>query len=370
MNLNDFIEELRPLVNTDCGTTTTAGVAQIAQSMHQKYLDLGWHAEIVDLGSAVGPGVFATNKPGASQYDVLLVGHMDTVFPEGTAAERPLTIDGNIARGPGVADMKAGLISILWALRGLDAATLDRLAIAIAMNPDEETGSVHSHDWIGSIAKKSRCVLVAEAARTDGTLVKARKGVGIYQIEFKGVAAHAGNDHEKGRSAVTELAHWTLALEKLTDYTAGTTVNVGLISGGTATNVVPEHATAKIDIRFWKTSEFEKIERALQELQGKPFTRDVSVTLQRLSFMPAMEASADTEALMRTVEAAGAEMNLPIGWKAVGGGSDANHTAALGIPSLDGFGPIGGNFHNESEYLELDSVLPRIQLLQNVLRRL
>ena len=370
MNLNDFIEELRPLVNTDCGTSTPAGVAKIAVAMQQKYLDMGWHAELVDLGSAVGPGVMATNKPGAEHYDVLLVGHMDTVFPEGTAAARPLSIDGNIARGPGVADMKAGLLNIAWALRGLDQSTLARLAICVTMNPDEETGSVHSHDWIGSYAKKSKCVLVAEAARTDGTLVKARKGVGMYQIDFKGVAAHAGNDHEKGRSAITEMAHWTLAMNALTDYAAGTTVNVGKVSGGTATNVVPEDACAQIDIRFWKTSEFEKVERALFELQKTPFTPGVTVSLKRLSFMPAMEVSHATEDLMKTVEAAGAAMGLPIGWKAVGGGSDANHTAALGIPSLDGLGPIGGNFHNEHEYLELDSVLPRIQLLQNVLQRL
>ena len=370
MELQLYIDELRPLVDIDCGTTTLDGVAHVAGLMRQKYLDMGWHAELVDLGPAVGPGVLATNKPGAEHYDVLLVGHLDTVFPVGTVAERPLSIDGNIARGPGAADMKAGLLNIAWALRGLDPETLDRLAICVAMNPDEETGSVHSHDWIGRYAQKSRCVLVAEAARTDGTLVKARKGVGMYQIDFKGVAAHAGNDHEKGRSAVTELAHWTLALNTLTDYAAGTTVNVGQISGGTASNVVPEHASATIDIRFWKTSEFEKIERALHDLQAQPFTPDVSITLKRLSVMPAMEASAKTEALMQTVEAAGAEMGLTIGWKAVGGGSDANHTAALGIPSLDGLGPIGGNFHNENEYLELDSVLPRIQLLQNVLRRL
>lgn len=152
----------------------------------------------------------------------------------------------------------------------------------------------------------------------------------MYQIDLKGVAAHAGNDHEKGRSAVTELAHWTLALNTLTDYAAGTTVNVGQISGGTASNVVPEHASATIDIRFWKTSEFGKIERALHDLQAQPFTPDVSITLKRLSFMPAMEAS--NRSADETVEAAGAEMASMIGWKAVGGGSDANHTAALGIP--------------------------------------
>ena len=368
--IDSYRQELECLVNIDSGTTHIAGVAKVAELMEGKYSAMGWYVERVDLGSAVGPGVMATNAPGAEQFDVLLVGHLDTVFPQGTAAARPFTVDGNVACGPGVADMKSGLLSMAYALKHLDQATLDRLAIGVVLNPDEEMSSVHSHAWIGAYAKRSKCVLVFEGARADGSLVNARKGVGIYEVEVKGVAAHAGNDHQKGRSAIIELAHWILALSPLTDYAAGTTVNVGIVKGGTVSNVVPEQAYAKVDIRFWKTSEFERVEQKLLELQGAPFTPDVSVQLKRCSFKPAMELSVGAEALMKVVETSAAELAEPIRWVAVGGGSDANYTSALGVPSLDGFGPIGGNYHGEKEFLALDSVIPRIRLVQNVLRHL
>lgn len=370
MELNNYIDELRLLVNTDSGTSAVAGVAAVAGMMREKFRDMGWHTEIVNFGSNVGPGLFATNKPQSRQFDVLLIGHLDTVFPEGTAAARPFSVEGDMARGPGVADMKAGLLSIVYALRTLEKSTLDRLAICVVMNPDEEVGSPYSQEWLGDCAKRSKCVLDFEPARSDGSMVKARKGVSGYQIDFMGVAAHAGNDPQRGRSAVIEMAHWIQALAKLNDYSAGTTLNAGSVAGGTARNVVPDHACAKVDIRFWKTSEFEKIEQALFEMQKQPFTPGITVKLTRQSFRPAMEVSEKTEALMRIVEDAGKAMDLPVEWRAVGGGSDACNTANLGVPSLDGFGPVGGNFHGDDEFLRLDSVIPRIRLVKNVLQRL
>ncbi len=370
ISLDAYRQELEYLVNIDSGTTDIAGVTQMAEWMAKRYRSLGWYVEQADLGPTVGPGVMATNKPGAEHFDVLLVGHLDTVFAPGTAAVRPFAVEGEMARGPGVADMKSGLLSMLHALRHLDAETRDRLAICVVLNPDEEVSSVHSHAWIGTYAKRSDCVLVFEGARADGSLVNARKGVGIYEIEIKGVAAHAGNDHQKGRSAVVELAHWILALSPLTEYAAGTTVNVGIVKGGTVSNVVPEAAYAKVDIRYWKTSEFERIEQKLLQWQKTPFTPDVRVELKRRSFKPAMELSPGAEALMQVVEAAAAAVGESIGWVAVGGGSDANYTSALGVPSLDGFGPIGGNYHGEKEFLMLGSVIPRIRLVQELLRRL
>ncbi len=215
--IDSYRQELECLVNIDSGTTHIAGVAKVAELMEGKYSAMGWYVERVDLGSAVGPGVMATNAPGAEQFDVLLVGHLDTVFPQGTAAARPFTVDGNVACGPGVADMKSGLLSMAYALKHLDQATLDRLAIGVVLNPDEEMRSVHSHAWIGDYAKRSKCVLVFEGARADGSLVNARKGVGIYEVEVKGGAAHAGNDHQKGRSAIIELLEMNDELREMID---------------------------------------------------------------------------------------------------------------------------------------------------------
>ena len=274
----------------------------------------------------MGPGVFVTTQPQTARFDVLLVGHLDTVFPAGTVAERPMSRDENRLYGPGVADMKSGLLNILWAMRTLPAEHRQRLAIAVAMNPDEETGSVHSHRWICELAKRSNCVLVCEAARADGSLVNARKGMAGFHLEFTGVAAHAGNE--------------------------------------------PEKARAELDVRFWENAEYDRIHQALIALCEKGFLDGVSTTLTRVHHKPAMAASDATRALMQQVEQAGKEEGIPVTWQAVGGGSDANHTAALGIPTLDGLGPVGAGFHSPTEWLDIASIEPRIRLLRRVISML
>ncbi|MCG0458187.1 M20 family metallopeptidase [Enterobacter cloacae complex sp. ECC445] len=370
MNLDHYIEELKTLVNVDCGTQTIAGVATVAGIMQALWQREGWHAEQVDLGDKVGPGVFVSNRPQAEQFDVLLVGHLDTVFAPGTVAERPMSGDDTRLYGPGVSDMKSGLLNILWAMRGLDAADKDRLAIAVAMNPDEETGSVHSHAWIGELARRSRRVLVCEAARADGSLVKARKGMAGYHLTFSGVAAHAGNDPEKGRSAITALANSITAINALTDWDRGTTLNVGVIHGGSAANVVADSAVAELDVRFWENDEYDRVNQALDALCRKGFLEGVTTSLTRVNHKPAMAASEATQQLMQLVEKAGNEEGIAITWQAVGGGSDANHTAALGVPTLDGLGPIGAGFHSPAEWLDKASIEPRIRLLKRVVSML
>lgn len=370
MDLEHYIAELATLVNVDCGTHTIEGVAEVADKMRQLWQQEGWHTERVDLGHAVGPGIFVTNKPDATQYDVLLIGHLDTVFPAGTVAERPLSRDEYRLYGPGVSDMKSGLLNILWAMRTLEPEHQQRLSIAVAMNPDEETGSVHSHQWIGELAKRARCVLVCEAARADGSLVKARKGLAGYQLAFTGVAAHAGNEPEKGRSAITALANAILAINALSDMPRGTTLNVGVIEGGSAANVVPAQASAELDVRFWENDEYDRVHQSLTALCEKGFLDGVTTTLTRINHKPAMAASDETQALMQHVERAGKEEGIEVTWQAVGGGSDANHTAALGIPTLDGLGPVGAGFHSPAEWLDIASIEPRIRLLKRVIAML
>ncbi|PKA28835.1 peptidase M20 [Cedecea lapagei] len=370
MNLDHYINELKTLVNVDCGTQTLAGVATVAGIMESLWQQEGWHTERVNLGEQVGPGVLVCNKPDAEKLDVLLVGHLDTVFAPGTVAERPMSEDDTRLYGPGVSDMKSGLLNILWAMRELDAADKARLSIAVAMNPDEETGSVYSHEWIGGLAKRARCVLVCEAARADGSLVKARKGMAGYHLTFSGVAAHAGNDPEKGRSAITALANSVIAINALADWDRGTTLNVGVINGGSAANVVADSAVAELDVRFWENDEDTRVHHALTALCENGFLKGVATTLTRVNHKPAMAASEATQALMQQVEKAGKEEGIDITWQAVGGGSDANHTAALGIPTLDGFGPIGAGFHSPAEWLDKASIEPRIRLLKRVISML
>lgn len=370
MNINHYIDELETLVNVDCGTQTVSGVAQVAGTLAGLWRQEGWHVTEVDLGDAVGPGLLVTNQPQATHYDVLLVGHLDTVFPVGTVAERPLKRDYTCLYGPGVSDMKSGLLNILWAMRGLSAADKNRLSIAVAMNPDEETGSVHSEAWLGGLARNARVVLVCEAARADGSLVKARKGLAGYQLTFKGVAAHAGNDPDKGRSAITALAKAVLAINALADPACGTTLNMGVVKGGSASNVVADHATAELDLRYWQNSEYDRVHAQLETLCEQGFLDGVTTTLRRLNYKPAMAESGETASLMMLVEKAGAAEKVPVSWQAVGGGSDANHIAALGIPTLDGFGPVGAGFHSPAEWLDIASIEPRIRLLKRVVSML
>ncbi|KJF87980.1 M20 family metallopeptidase [Photobacterium phosphoreum] len=365
-SLNNYLEELRPLINIDCGTLTVDGIDVVATLMAQKYLDLGWNVKRIDCGIA-GTGLEVRNKPQADHIDVMLIGHMDTVFPVGTAAARPMTHDDERAYGPGVSDMKSGLLSVVYALRDLDPTALNALSICVCMNPDEEIGSLHSETWLKSVAINAKHVLVAEAARADGSLVKARKGMARYRLSFHGKAAHAGNEPQNGRSAITEMAHWILAINAMTDFESGTTLNAGVVSGGAGANIVPDFAEVVVDVRFWDNDEYAAVDAQIRTLTETPFIDGVTITVEREAHKPSMVPSPQTEVLMAQVEAVGKELGIDITWQAVGGGSDANLTAVLGIPTLDGLGPIGAGFHSEDEWLDLASIEPRIRLLQQVL---
>ncbi|MEY8711294.1 M20 family metallopeptidase [Mangrovibacter phragmitis] len=367
MDMSHYTRLLSQLVNIDCGTQTPQGVATVASRLCALWQEAGWFTRTVELDDACGPGLLVTNRHEAAHYDVLLIGHMDTVFPPGTVAQRPMSEDETRIYGPGVSDMKAGLLNIFFALNNLTKTDNERLSIAVAMNPDEEVGSPWSQQWLSELASRARVVLVCEAARADGSLVKARKGVATWEIHFSGVAAHAGNEPEKGRSAITALAHTVLAVNQLASLDAGTTVNVGIISGGDAPNIVAAHASATVDIRFWENSDYERVKEALFTLCSKPGYNGVALSAHCLAHKPAMTPGKATGALMHHIEQAGERCGVPITWQAVGGGSDANLTAALGIPTVDGLGPVGGGFHSPDEYLEKASVAPRIALLGEII---
>lgn len=369
-DLNAYLEELRPLINLDCGTLTVEGIEKVADMMAEKYEQMGgWHIKRVDCGKA-GSGLEIRNKPENDVIDLMLIGHMDTVFPVGTAATRPMSVDEQRAYGPGVSDMKSGLLNVVYALRSLDKAVLDKMSICVCMNPDEEIGSLHSETWLKSVAKDARTVLVAEAARADGSLVKARKGMARYKMTFKGKAAHAGNEPQNGRSAISEMAHWILAINAMTNFESGTTLNVGAVNGGAGANIVPEHAEAIVDVRFWDNDEYADVDHKIRALTESPFIEGVLVELDRQAYKPSMVPSEKTESLMAMVEETGRELGMDITWQAVGGGSDANLTAVLGVPTLDGLGPIGAGFHSDEEYLVLNSIEPRIELLKRVITKL
>lgn len=369
-DLQTYLNQLEKLVNVDCGSYTPTGIAQVADVLTPMFEQIGFTVVRHQLDEKAGPCLEITNKPGADCYDVMLSGHMDTVFPEGTVAERPMTYDAQKIYGPGVTDMKSGILGAWYALQALTTDELDRLAIVVALNCDEEIGSVYSRGWLETIARKSRQVLVCEASRPTGNLIRSRKGNAKYEIEFHGVASHAGSALAEGVSAIYELSHWALAIKAMVNLETGTTMNVGVIEGGMAVNVVPDYAKATVDLRFWNTDEAEAIDVRLREMTEEPFEPGSKVIVNRLTFKPSMQPTADTEALIRLVSNEADKLDIIYGWEDAGGGSDGNFTAAVGIPTLDGFGPMGAGFHSDKEYLLIDSIKPRIQLLANVLKRL
>ncbi len=365
--LENYLKDLAPLVNLDAGTHNVAGVTQAAQIMKAHFESLGFTCELVDLGPEVGRGLLARNKPNADHYDVMMNAHLDTVFPDGTAAKRPLSIEGDTAHGPGCSDCKGGVLAIYYALKNARPEDLERLSICVALNPDEETGSKFSAKWLCEHGKLAKNVLIFEAARAQGQLVRSRKGVGVYTVEFHGRSAHAGNNPHDGANANVAAMRFALAAYELANSEKGTTVNPGVIQGGTVTNVIPDHCTVGIDTRFWFDEDGEALRAELEKLVNRTWVEGVTQDMHLKSHTPAMPLSSDTKDLVAKMNEAARLVGFDATWVDAGGGSDGNHIAEMGVPVIDGCAPAGGGFHSEKEFLRLDTVEERIQMVAKFL---
>lgn len=363
--LDDYIKDLAPLVNLDCGTCNTAGVTRAAEIMKGYFESIGFTCELIDLGPKAGRGLLARNKPHADRYDVLLNGHLDTVFADGTAAARPFSIDGDFAHGPGCADCKGGILAAYYACKTARPKDLERLSICCAFNPDEEIGSTSSHEWLASIGARSKCALIVECARADGELVRSRKGVADLKVVFRGRSAHAGNNPQDGANANVAAMRFSLACYELADPAKGTTVNPGIIAGGTATNVIPDSCEVRFDLRYCFDKDGSDLENQIFELAERSWAPGVSQTVELLGFTPAMPLSDDAKALTAKITEAAKMTGFEAKFVDAGGGSDGNRIAKAGIPVIDGCGPAGACFHTEREYLRLDTVEERVKMLTN-----
>ncbi|MEW9550995.1 M20 family metallopeptidase [Nonomuraea sp. NPDC050783] len=305
--------------------------------------------------------------PGLGEVPVLLLAHYDTVWPAGTLAGWPFTVDGDRATGPGVFDMKAGLVQLVWALRALEAAGLARPPLRLLLNGDEEIGSPLSRPLIEETAESAAAVLVFEASG-DGALKTARKGVGIFRLGITGLEAHAGLEPAKGASAVDELARAVRYLHDLSDPDAGTTVNVGVVSGGTASNVVAGAAWAEVDVRVSSQAEADRIATALAEL--RPHDERAVIEVRGGWNRPVMERGPGTARLFALARKVAAGMGLELEECSVGGASDGNFAAALGLPVLDGLGAVGHGAHARHEYVSVEGMLERAALTAALLHAL
>ncbi len=362
--LSQYLEELKDMVNVDSVSSESMGTTRIANMMKEKYESIGWRVKKHQFAPSIGPCLEITNGE-ASHYDVLILAHMDTVFPVGTAKQRPFSIRGNRAYGPGVIDCKAGMLSGFYALQYLtQQGELEDKAVCVFLNSDHEgISSKYSQHYSQSLAKKSRYVLVLEAGRANGNLVNKRKGIGRYYITVHGVAAHAGVDHKSGRNAIEELAHWILALQGRTDYVKETTLNIGMVSGGDSISAVPAEAKAALDIRYYDVEEAKAIELLMQDLIANPHIEGTTAEFTGGITRPPMLPTEKTMQLCQVIDDIGAEIGVDFGWMASGGGSDGSFAAAIGTPTIDGLGPVGGGAHSSGEYMEIDTIIPRYELL-------
>ncbi|MBN1956112.1 MAG: M20 family metallopeptidase [Anaerolineae bacterium] len=362
---DEILDLLRQLVEIESPSTDKAATDRISRFVARQAQASGGQVTVVP-DERRGDHLLA--RWGKGEGGFLLLCHLDTVWPLGTLAQRPWRVAGERAFGPGCYDDKCSAAIILSAFSGLrDLGLAPNYPATVLFNSDEEVGSRSSRPLIEQQARQARVVLCYEPALADGALKVWRKGTGLYTVTARGRAAHAGADHEEGVNAIEELAHQVLRLQGMTDYDRGTTLNVGWLQGGTRSNVVPELAEARVDLRVRTAAEGQRMDRVIQALQPVLPGAHISVTggLSR----PPMEESPLTRETFRRVQEIGAELGLELTCRGHGGASDANFTAALGVPTVDGLGGAGGASHSPEEYVLIPSLPERAALLAALLTR-
>jgi glutamate carboxypeptidase len=305
-----------------------------------------------------------------ARRQLMVLGHMDTVYPLGTLAKMPFRVSGGRAWGPGTFDMKGGLVLALFAVDALKATGIKpNKRLVFFWNSDEEIGSESSRRAIEREARRSDAVLVLEPSfGPDGRLKTARKGVGGAEIVVTGRSAHAGVDPEKGVNAVHELALQIQRMMKLNDPQRGITVQATVVAGGTVSNVIPAHARAQLDIRYSRMADAADLQRQLRH--ARPILKGPRVEIRGERSRPPLERNAATRALFRQAQSLMRELGLPLGEAATGGASDGNLTAALGVPTLDGLGAVGDSPHNPREHVVIRALPQRAALIAGLLASL
>jgi glutamate carboxypeptidase len=368
-----YLADLERLVNIDCGSYTPSGVEEVATFVAGFLEAMG--AEVVrhaDPEGRLGPTIVGTVRgPAGAGPRLLLIGHMDTVFDPGTAAERPFRVENGTAYGPGVTDMKSGLLAGLYGLRAIVELTrtagLPFEEIAFVANPDEEIGSPSSTPHIRALAPRMDASFVLECARANGDIVSSRKGILDLVLTVHGRAAHAGVEPEKGRSAILEASRLIRDLHALNGRWPGVTVNVGVIRGGSRPNVVPERCILEVDVRETDAASQDEAEAAVRELAIATVVPDTTVDVERRAGHRPMQKLERSGRLVEHAVAIAGRLGFEVRDTATGGASDANTTSGMGVPTLDGLGPIGGNDHSPAEYLDVASVVPRTALFAGLL---
>ena len=370
-----YFKELEELVNIDSGSYDVAGLDRAADYLEGLYREEGLFVTRRALGDRRIPHIVATTHDPAGltgkekPWDIMFIGHFDTVFPEGTVAERPFSIEDGKVKGPGAADMKAGDLMSLYLIKELRKEFPDK-CFAIVNNSDEELGSPDSGDLLVEISGNAKYAFDMEPGRITGNFVKERKGAVEYWVETHGKASHAGNAPEKGAHAIYEMARWLLCCEKLNNSDPGLTVSPGLITGGTASNTIPDYCQIKVDVRIVDPAQKKIVEDAFDELVANPTVKGVTSSYIKYSDMPPMRFTAGTAKMVGILTEEAQKMDYHFDFESAGGASDASFVSGGGTPVLDACGPHGEGLHSAAEYFFYDTVVPRYELIAGCIRRL
>lgn len=373
--MEPFLADLKRIVNIDSGTYSREGINQVAAYLQARFHAFGFDTSF-DEQQEYGNHLVATHKGSAPNGPrILLIGHTDTVFPAGEVARRPFTLgerEGRrIASGPGILDMKSGVLMGMYALYLLIRADESNYrSMTFICNSDEEIGSPSSRPLVQEIAARSDAVLVFEPGRELNRVVSSRRGIGRYRVEAHGISAHAGVNPQHGRNAIYELAHQVINLQAINGTIPGTALNVGIIQGGGRTNIVPDYAYCDVDVRVSDEEGIRAVEQAMHSVTEKTVLDGTTITLSgKIISMPFQKTGGSAQ-LIELARQAAREVGIELEDIASGGASDANTTAGMGIPTIDGLGAGGAHAHNPDEYIELDYMPTRIAFITGILRNI
>lgn len=358
-----MVRWLTEMTNTGTPSDQKQVLDQLAEQFARRFDECGAQSEIVEIPAA-GNHLLArwSASSGPSQKQVLILGHLDTVWEMGECQRRPAKIENGKLFGPGALDMRGGLTLVLALARYLaDVPSGLTRPITVLLNSDEEVGSRTSRALIESEAGKSQLALVVEPCLPGGALKTSRKGVGHFRIAVEGIAAHAGVDFAKGVSAIRELASQIQDLYELNDPANGTTVNVGVIKGGFRSNVVADYAEMEVDVRIGSDGDGERVASQIRQL--RPRNKDAKLRISGGINRPPLERTETIVAAFQRAKTLASEIGIKLEEGATGGGSDGCFTAALGVPTLDGLGPDGAGPHALHEHVLIESLVPRAALL-------
>jgi len=367
---DELLERLELLVNIDSGTGQVAGINHIMTYLEQWLGDLGFTVTLHDSAS-FGHNLVARLK-GKGEVRLLLVGHVDTVYSAGAVAAQPFEVRDGLAYGPGVIDMKSGVLMGMYALRVLLETGFEEFGeLCFVFNNDEEVGSPGSASLLREIAQQVDAGLVLEASRSLEVVTKARKGADKYVLEVEGIPAHSGAEPHKGRSAVIELAHKMIAIHNLNTLYPGVTFNVTRLSSSEPLNIVPDVAQCHISVRAYTQQGLDMAAAALEKIVAGCSIPDTRTRLVRTRGRLPYRVSPEILRLVELVQDEGTALGLVITAESKGGVSDANLLMEAGLPALDSLGPIGGGMHDlKREYLQVDSIPLRGALLAGLIARL